>query len=688
MNAMAGPNEERMDALTEALARLLRRQQGIEHRLDVIEHRLGIAGVTQAPARFQAPPPLPAQSAAPPTAIAPPPASEPSADSNLAAPLESRMGMVWVNRIGVITLVLGVAFFFKYAVDNRWIGETGRVVLGILAGLLTLGCADWAWRRDQKTFAQGIAGAGIAILYVSFYAAFGFYRLVPQPLAFTLMVLNTVAAAMLGLRYGSPAIAALGLAGGYLTPVVLSTGEDRPWVFLSYVLLISAGGMAIARLRNWRALEALAFPAATVLYCSWLAEFHINDKPAAIIFALAFYALFLSGRLPLAPLCQVATLIELLIICMPHANQFFPLAAAISITGLGFAALRNRREMPLVSLLAFWAPYLFFRLTLKEHNGAEGILAYLTLAFFVFSTWTPWRVRTGRSGGNLDFVLVALNAGAYFSAGYDLLQPAYHPYLGLFAAALALFHLGIARAIRSRALEAAFYSGVALCFTTLAIPIQFAGCRITMAWALEGAALAWIAARMNGRRLVWASLAVFGLTLIRLLTLDSWMYSDATFGNSRFLTFLTCAVALWLTTYWTRTGLQPPITYVAGHFVLLWGLALEVLEWAGRSAPAPSIASLQSASISILLAGYAVILVAIGFAKRSVLNRILGLLLIAAVVAKLYLYDVWQMTRGMYRVAAFAGLGMFLLITSYLYSRYRGTIETLWRGGRSPEESR
>jgi uncharacterized membrane protein len=134
--------------------------------------------------------------------------------------------------------------------------------------------------------------------------------------------------------------------------------------------------------------------------------------------------------------------------------------------------------------------------------------------------------------------------------------------------------------------------------------------------------------------------------------------------------------------------LEPVIAYVAGHFVLLWGLAVEVVAWAGRSAPAPSVASLQSASISILLAGYAVILVAIGFAKRSVLNRVLGLMLIAAVVAKLYLYDVWQMTRGMYRVAAFAGLGMFLLITSYLYSRYRGTIETLWRGERSPKEPR
>lgn len=597
--------------------------------------------------------------------------------------------MLWVNRIGVITLVLGVAFFFKYAVDNRWIGEPGRVVLGILAGLVTLGFADWFWRRDQKVFAQGIAGAGIAILYVSFYAAFGFYHLVPQGPVFALMALNTLAAGGLALRYGSPAIAALGLAGGYLTPVVLSTGEDRPWVFLSYVLLLSAGGMAIARLRNWCGLEALAFPAATVLYCSWLAEFHVSDKAAATIFALAFYALFVSGRLwPLAPLVQAAAVIELLVVSMPDVTPVLPLAAALSAVALAVAAWRDWREMPFLSLVAFWAPYAFVHFELKQHNSPEAIFGCLTLVFLIFSAWTPWRVRTGKTDAKLDAAMVALNAAAYFSAGYDLLERGYHPYLGLFAAALALLHLGIARGVRRHAFEAAFYAGVALSFTTLAIPIQFAGYRISMAWALEGAALAWIAARTTGRRLVWASLTVFGLTTIRLLSLDSRMYADATFGNARFLTFLTAAVALWLAAYWIRTGQAPVVTYVAGHFVLLWGLTLEVLAWAERSASAPNVANLQSVAISILLAGYAVILVAIGFRKRSALNRILGLMLIAAVVAKLYLYDVWQMTRGMYRVAAFAGLGIFLLITSYLYSRYRGAIESLWRREGSPGEQR
>ena len=70
----------------------------------------------------------------------------------------------------------------------------------------------------------------MALLYLSFYAGFGFYHLLPQATAFLLMCLTTAAAALLALHYDSQAVALLGLAGGYLTPVLLSTGENHMWI--------------------------------------------------------------------------------------------------------------------------------------------------------------------------------------------------------------------------------------------------------------------------------------------------------------------------------------------------------------------------------------------------------------------------------------------------------------------------
>ena len=175
--------------------------------------------------------------------------------------LESKVGLTLVNRIGAITLVLGVAFFFKWAVDNNWIGPAGRVILGLLAGFATLSAADFIWRKRQQVFAQGITATGIAIIYLSLYAAFNFYNLIPQSAAFITMVATTAMAAVLALRYKSFAIAALGLAAAYVTPLLLSTGEDHPWFLFSYLLLLNFAATELAKRGLWPRLEIISFVA-------------------------------------------------------------------------------------------------------------------------------------------------------------------------------------------------------------------------------------------------------------------------------------------------------------------------------------------------------------------------------------------------------------------------------------------
>src|SRR5207245_6815600 len=130
----------------------------------------------------------------------------------------------------------------------------------------------------QKTDAQGVTGLGIAILYLSFYSSFGFYHLIEPAIAFVLMVVTTAMAGALALRYDAAAIAALGLLGGYATPILLSTGEDRPWVLFSYVLVLNFGALAAARFRKWKVMEGLAFLATVTLYGGWLADRFAPEK--------------------------------------------------------------------------------------------------------------------------------------------------------------------------------------------------------------------------------------------------------------------------------------------------------------------------------------------------------------------------------------------------------------------------
>jgi uncharacterized membrane protein len=683
---MASREEERMNALSEAIARMVSRQEQLEQRLARIEGRLGLQPARLAPpapvvepARPEAPPAL-AQAAAP---AGPPPARAEAA-------FETRMGLTWLNRVGVVTLVLGVAFFFKYAVDNQWIGETARVLLGVAAGLAALGLGERFWRRDQKTFAQGISGAGIAILYVAFYAAFGFYKLAPQPLVFVLMVLNTAGAGFLSMRYSSPALAALGMLGGYLTPILLSTGENRPWTLFGYVLLLNVGALAVAQKKQWRALEWFAFAATTVLYFSWSTEFRGSEPVPALVFALIFYGLFATrnNRWLVAP-AQLIAMIELAMWTCPNEPlRFLPIAAVLAGAALAIAHFREWRETPLAAFFAFWMVYTPAQPELSKHISAGLFFVLLTVVFGVFAAWLPWRVAKREAASSLDLLVTVLNAAFYFMASYDLLEPAHHGYIGGFAIALAALYLGIARqcgagrAGQENNLAALLLSGVSLTFVTIALGLVLGEFRITIAWALEAYAIAWIASRAREPRLIYGSLAVFGLVLIRLLAIDARMVADAAMLNARFLAFLVAAGAFWLAARQIGAGPQALAPYVTGHFVMLWGLVLEVFGWAERNTSASNYQNLASAAVSILVAAYAVGLVAFGVARRAAFDRVLGLGLIVLVVVKLYLYDVWQMSRGMYRFAAFAGLGIFLLITSYLYSRYRGQIEALWRDQR------
>ncbi|MDP9113982.1 MAG: DUF2339 domain-containing protein, partial [Acidobacteriota bacterium] len=161
---MSSPEE-----ITDLLGRLLERQDAMEERLLRMEGAMGLRAEAPAPSppdpvREILPPPLPPS--------APPP---PLVTAAAAAPsLENTFGLGWLNRVAVVTLIFGVAFLFKYAVDNEWIGPGMRVALGVAGAMLSLFAGEWISLRGQQVFARGLTGLGLALLYLSFYAGFGF----------------------------------------------------------------------------------------------------------------------------------------------------------------------------------------------------------------------------------------------------------------------------------------------------------------------------------------------------------------------------------------------------------------------------------------------------------------------------------------------------------------------------------
>ncbi len=584
--------------------------------------------------------------------------------------LETRMGLTWINRVGALTLVLGAAFFFNYAVEAGWLGVQVRVVLGVAAGLAALVMAGRLWRSGQHIFAQGLSGTGIAILYLSFWAAWRLYHLVPYGAAFLLMALTTAGAVALSARYNSEAIAALGFFGGYATPLLLDDGEHRPWLLLAYVLLLGAGALRVTRTRQWRWVPMLAFLGTAILYLAGV-EQRPETRLVNTISVLLYYALFAGVESRLI-VCAAQALAALALAGIwPAALWTFAiLEVGLAGAGLMIAGWRRWPAAASVSLAAFWLSYWLWHLGASPRPAPSGVFVFLTLGFLLFSFWPrklPWRAS--------DLLAVAMNSLLYFGCAYFDLDDNYHAWLGLFAILLAVAHMAAARLLWTRDRNTGLLTaGLAWVFLALAMAVQFTSYRITIGWAIEAAALAWIGPRMGDHRATVAALVLFAAAALRLLTIDMWMYPSpagySTIVNGRFLTFAVAAVCLWIAARWTGRTSESFAMTIGGHAIILWGLALETFGWAARTAAPADLRSVESTAISILLAAYAVLLVAIGVAATSTMHRILGLALIGLVVVKLYLYDVWFLGL-FYRMAAFAALGALLLAMSYLYSRSR-----------------
>src|SRR6266576_6190654 len=209
------------------------------------------------------PPPLPEEVITAATSVAPPepppphtakpPAPEPSLP---AINWEQFMGAKLFAWIGGLALFLGVAFFVKYSFEHNLIPPELRVAIGFVIGVSILISGLLLKRKENAVTAQTLCATGILVLYAVTFACrsyyhFAFFGHIPT---FLLMALITVVAFLLAVRLNAIVVAILGIAGGFLTPVLLSTGQDYPLGLFVYIALLDSGLLAVSQRQRWSAL--------------------------------------------------------------------------------------------------------------------------------------------------------------------------------------------------------------------------------------------------------------------------------------------------------------------------------------------------------------------------------------------------------------------------------------------------
>jgi uncharacterized membrane protein len=526
---------------------------------------------------------------------------------------EVLIGGKLLNRIGALALIIGAGFFLKYAFDNNWITETLRVMIGVLAGVGLLLAGERFQRKELKIFAQGLTGAGLSILYLSLYASFNFYHLVPQIVAFLLMSIVTIVAFLLAFRYDALAVSVMGWAGGFLTPILLSTGQANEAGLFTYIAILEAGLLAVVfRKDKWNILAPLTLGAIYFVFYQWfLAYYQEDDLLLTLFFVAVFWSLFF----------------------VLDVIRTMRAGADYSVLQRGIAALNavffyatvylllypeNFSKMAAVSL-AISAVYFLTILLLKKKNPeAQSAFAQYTMT---------------------AIFLLILATAIEFSG----------------------FTIAIFWSIEAFLLAACTlrWQHKFLVYTALAIFLLTAFFLINVDGALAYEPIEAFTLIFNLRFLAFAVLALSLAASVLLSIKTNVAVSEQVIAAFRYGWCMTVLVLLTVET----------VDYFEKSTFLLQGDTSQP----GASEAINRLHNLKHLTLSGTWLFYSIVLMAVGLWRRIQGLRLAAITLFGITILKVFLYDL-SFLDTLYRIISFISLGAILLAVSFLYQKYRAAI--------------
>jgi uncharacterized membrane protein len=519
--------------------------------------------------------------------------------------LESKIGSQWFNRIGILAVLIGMALFLKLAIDNHWIGPLGRVLIGLAAGAGFIVWSERFQRRGYAAFAYSLKAVGSGILYLSLWAAFSLFHLIPAGVAFAAMVLVTAFNGYMAWVEDAELLALYSIAGALSTPVLVSTGGNHEVSLFSYLLVLDLAVLVLVALRPWSRLLFGAFTGTALFFAGWWFAWYADAHFARTAFFLGcFFLIFACApRLVRLDAEEGSDWDRLALVLLPLANASlgflafyamfsranddwaepwlavvfaaFYLLLRLPARGLLRASPRLLSALHLVTAVAF----LTIAIPLKAHGR------WLTIGWLVQGAALLWVASRNRSQllRGLALVCLALGLGALLVIHAPAsTTPLFNERFATYCVAIAVF---------------AFVARLAAQAPVIEDPLQ---------------AFAWPAVAAG------AVLLVNGLILL--------------------------ALSLEIHNYW-------------------W-----LVRWSGNWQLMREYRIYAQFSYSALFMGYGAALLGVGFWQRSAFVRWQALLLVAVAIGKVFLVDVSELSQG-YSILSFLGLGALLLGVSFIYQR-------------------
>ena len=611
------------------------------------------------------------------------------------ATLEQRIGGGLLQHAGLIVLLLGIAFFLRYAFEHDWLSPAVRVGLGIVAGMaMAAGGVRLASR--YRGYGLLLAGGGIVALYLSLYAALNLYALLGPQVAFAALVIVTSAAAVLADRTDSQAIALMAVIGGFATPFLVGGNTDQQVSLFSYVALLIGATMYLAHRRRWRWLNIASLVLTIVTVVAWADTYYTSAKYLRTELFLTLYcAMFVDvlrrswSRLPEdAPFVRslmvapVAYHICSVVILAPYGLAF--LIYLIAFTAVT-VMLGVSHQSTLVQAAAFVGMALPLGAWIQANHWRDWVLTSTIAIAGIYAIHLAAQLRAITSDSDDQFdepgvALVHANGVGVYVALYqvltDTLSIAQLAGLGVL---LAVLNAGVWFLFRGAAPgRALHWLGVAFTLIAAAVWVQFGGPWAVAIWATEGAVVFWAALETGRPWLRVGAWILFGLAAFRWAQPDIQTTTTAyeVLLNARAVTGLYLIgllyLAAWMTqrydSTWSGRAQERATLIIAASAATVIVISTEIVSfWQLRTERADADLArgmMLSASWVIYAAG----LVVVGMRKQYPPIRYFAIALFGIALLKVFLVDL-ETLGGVYRIAGFVVVGLILLVVSFLYQR-------------------
>lgn len=636
-----------------------------------------------------------------------------------------------MNKVGVLALILGMGFFLNYTFVQTWISPIIKILTSTFTAIIFLFGASWFNKTETyKVFVQGIAGAGIAILYLSVFAAYSFYNLINYPVAVILMLTIATIAFSQALKYNSIATAILGIIGGFITPFIISSSDNNVAGLLTYIVFLNLWIIGLAYKKpDWKAVEILGLFASYITYFSmqgW--NNYTGNWMGSVLFLTVTWALYFGHDLS-----KIKRNIKEFTTEGNFLNIF---NGVVFYTGIYYLFNNNNPNSTVFATFVIALVYLFSGISVYyKYNKLDSYLKQNFYAFailfsiatnmvtsgfmkpIVFSIEAFWLLYVGRE---LDKSYMWKTSTALFSIAYvsllsnsqtysySLIQN-FVPILNMRTAAfLTTIGLSIgsvrmlAKLKNAEGLISYYRSAWSiLLFVLLSIEINdfmailavnttsdttqminFNKIMIqVITWLLYSTRLFSTGMKKDIKPFISLGLVGFSLAALNLFqngTSFQPLSSYTPVFNLRFLTFVITAMDIMYLSnllkqyekkYDWCSSLQKFFSYAWGIILFLL-VNFEVNDWS------PNGDSTTHLIMSAAWLIYSVTTMYFGILKRMKPLRQISLGVLGLTVLKVFIYDLSFLDQ-LSRIASFMGLGIILLTLSFLYQKYSDQIKKL-----------